>query len=638
VASPLQSWVVPRFRPLRYFAEAILIASAGLCAFLLRFEGTVPREYWRHLGISVAIWVVVKLLLFRWFGLDRRSWRFFSTHDAIRLLQANVVGSLISLPLLFLLTPTGFPRSVPVLDLILCALFMGGFAVVRRMALQKQSIGPASTSVSRPVVIYGAGQAGVSLLNEVRANPALGYDVIGFVDDDPMTAGMYVNNTLVLGAGVDLRSIAARNDVQEVLIAIPSASGDQMFTILQHCQAAGVRYRSVAALGEVVEGKGMAAQIRDVDVHDLLSRSPATLDHHLIAERIEGKIIMVTGAAGSIGAELCRQIARFRPAALVAFEIAETPLFYLDQQLRAEFESLTLHLEIGSIQNRRRIEQVIGQHRPSMIFHAAAYKHVPMMEANIFEAVENNVFGTLNVAEVARDYGVGEFVLISSDKAVRPTSVMGTTKRLCELLVLGLPSKTTRFVAVRFGNVLGSNGSVIPVFKQQIAEGGPVRVTHPDMRRYFMTIREAAQLVIQAAAMGRGGEIFVLDMGQQVKIVDLARKLIMLSGRVPDVDIKIEFSGTRPGEKLYEELNLDDERTVGTSHQKIKIFCGGEPELERLSLQTNALRRYCTEHNHAELMSLIQRMVPEYTPSNQALQQIDSPVPIRARSAAAGAS
>jgi len=407
-----------------------------------------------------------------------------------------------------------------------------------------------------------------------------------------------------------------------VLIALPSATGQEMARVLRYCQDAGVAFKTVPGLAEVIEGNGLATQIRDVAVEDLLGRTPVALDHGLIAAKLTGRVVLVSGAAGSIGSELCRQIARFEPAGIVGFEIGETALFHLEREMRQSFPAVPFDPEIGSVQNRQRIADVLEEYRPAVVFHAAAYKHVPMMESHAFEAVENNVFGTFNLAVEAARSGVGDFVMISSDKAVRPTNLMGATKRLAELLILSLQNGGTKFVAVRFGNVLGSNGSVIPIFKQQIATGGPVTVTHPEMRRYFMTIPEASQLVLQASTMGRGGEIFVLDMGGPVKIVDLARNLILLSGLRPDRDIKIEFTGTRPGEKLYEELNLMEEETIPTHHVKIRIFAGqGLPEAE-MEAYLDKLSEICRMRDLPRLVLTLKRMIPDYNPSAQLLSRV----------------
>ncbi len=597
--------------------EAALVALAGVGAFLLRFEFEIPAPYVPHLKVALAIWILVKLTAFQWHQLDRRAWRFFSIDDMLQVCSANLIGSLLSLPLVLWLAPTGFPRSIPIMDLMLCSLFIGTRYLIARLVIQARQ--PRAATPGTDVLIYGAGRAGVALLAETRANSSLGYNVLGFIDDDPKLTDFIVYSTSVLGRGAELKSIASRTGVREVLIALPSATAEEMVEILQYCQQARVRFRTVAALGEMVENKAIATQIRDVDVQDLLSRDPVELDRELLRSRIEGKVVMVTGAAGSIGSELCRQIARFRPSRLIAFEVAETPLFHLERELRTAFPELYLVLEIGNIRDQQRVSSVMKGHLPVMVYHAAAYKHVPIMESSVIEAITNNVFGTWNVAQAAAEHGVEEFVLISSDKAVHPTSVMGATKRLCELLIRSLPACPTRFVAVRFGNVLGSNGSVIPLFKQQIAKGGPITVTHPDMQRYFMTIPEASQLVLQASVMGQGGEIFVLEMGGQVKIVDIARKLILLSGLVPDTDIKIEFSGIRPGEKLYEELNLHDEETIATSHRKIKMFTGGGAPTSHVLAQLNHMRHLCDSRRLGDIVPLIQELVPEYSASKHVL-------------------
>jgi FlaA1/EpsC-like NDP-sugar epimerase len=395
-----------------------------------------------------------------------------------------------------------------------------------------------------------------------------------------------------------------------------------MTAVLKQCHAAGVSYKTVPGLAEVIEGNGLAGQIRDVAVEDLLGRNPVHLEEKQIRGALQGKVVLVTGAAGSIGSELCRQIARFQPAGIVGFEIAESPLFEIDREMRQAFPEIPFYPEIGSIQNRARLDEVFGQYAPSVAYHAAAYKHVPMMEAHVFEAIENNVFGTYNVAASAAAHGVEDFVMISSDKAVRPTNVMGATKRVAELLLLGMQNGSTKYVAVRFGNVLGSNGSVIPIFKKQIAAGGPVTVTHPEMRRFFMTIPEACQLVLQAAVMGEGGQICVLDMGEPVKIVDLARNLILLSGLRPDDDIKIEFSGMRPGEKLYEELSSLTEDTVPTAHEKIRIFTGnGMPDGDMVTW-IGYLREICQARETGRLVVALKEIVLDYSPSTHLLKRV----------------
>jgi FlaA1/EpsC-like NDP-sugar epimerase len=354
----------------------------------------------------------------------------------------------------------------------------------------------------------------------------------------------------------------------------------------------------------------------------LMGREPARLDQTPIRTTIEGRVVLVTGAAGSIGAELCRQIARFSPAAIVGFEIAESPLFEIDREMRQAYPAVPFHAEVGNVQNRVRLDEIFRKYRPALVYHAAAYKHVPLMEENPFEAVENNVFGTLNVAHAANEHGASSFIFISSDKAVRPTSVMGATKRVSELLLESLQNGGTQFIAVRFGNVLDSQGSVVQIFRKQIASGGPVTVTHPEMRRYFMTIPEASQLVLQASTMGGGGEIFVLDMGDPVRIVDLARQLILLSGLKPDEDVRVEFTGLRPGEKLYEELNLADEQIIPTRHEKIRAFAGACMRFEQGIHHLAVLRHACEERDLRALIFELKDMVPDYNPGKDLLRQV----------------
>jgi FlaA1/EpsC-like NDP-sugar epimerase len=474
-------------------------------------------------------------------------------------------------------------------------------------------------------LIYGAGDAGVTLLREIHQNPTLSFQILGFIDDDPAKTGRFIHGIKVFGNGAAMPLIVASRAIETVLIALPSATGAQMTAVLRQCHDAGVSYKTVPGLAEVIEKNGLAAQIREVAVEDLLGRNPIQLEEDQIRGTIQGKVVLVTGAAGSIGSELCRQITRFHPASIVGFEIAESPLFEIDREMRQSFPQVPFYPEIGSIQNRTRLDEVLRQHSPSIIYHAAAYKHVPMMEAHVFEAIENNVFGTYNVAAAAAEHGVEDFVMISSDKAVRPTNIMGATKRIAELLLLALQNGATRYVAVRFGNVLGSNGSVIPIFKKQIAAGGPVTVTHPEMRRFFMTIPEACQLVLQASAIGEGGQICVLDMGELVKIVDLARNLILLSGLKPDEDIKIEFSGMRPGEKLYEELSTMLEDTVPTTHEKIRIFVGnGMPNDDMLTWLAR-LRKISETRDIGRLVLTLKEIVQDYSPSTDLLKRIIEP-------------
>jgi FlaA1/EpsC-like NDP-sugar epimerase len=607
-------------RPVLWSAQIGVFALSGVAAFLLRFDLSLPPGYMRHLAYALPIWICVKMVVFHVAQLHRGWWRYFSVGDLVRLVLANVVGSALSCIVILCIAPSGFPRSIYLLELMICFLGTAGIRVIVRM-MADATANTWHGAAEKETLIYGAGEAGVTLLREIQRNPKLPYRVRGFLDDWPDKKGMRILGVPVLG-GVDrVVERVAKHHIDTILIAIPSATGAQMTRILERCHAARVECKTIPGLSEVIEERGLVGQIREVAVEDLLGRNPVHLEEGQIRN-----IVLVTGAAGSIGSEICRQIARFNPAGIVGFEIAETPLFEIDREMRQSFSGIPFYPEVGSVQNRARIDEVLRRYSPSIIYHAAAYKHVPMMEAHVFEAIENNVFGTSNVGKAAAEHGVEDFIMISSDKAVRPTNIMGATKRVAELLLLGLQNGGTRYAAVRFGNVLGSNGSVIPTFKKQIAAGGPVTVTHPEMRRYFMTIPEASQLVLQASIMGLSGEIAVLDMGAPVKIVDLARNLILLSGLRPNEDIKIEFTGIRPGEKLYEELNLMEEDTIPTSFEKIKIFtgnglpsCGMEPYLEELRL-------ICRRRNVLDLVFTLKDLIPDYNPSAQLLRRgVDHP-------------
>jgi FlaA1/EpsC-like NDP-sugar epimerase len=625
-AQKLVSKLTKIHRPVVWSVQLAVFALSAVLAFLLRFDFGLPPAYLKYLAYALPIWVVVKAVVFRVAGLDRGWWRYVSVTDLLRIVAGNLTGSALSCIAIFLIAPRGFPRSIYLLDLMICFLGTAGVRMIVRMMAEATSHGH-NGAPEKNTLIYGAGEAGVTLLREIQRNPKLLYRVRGFLDDWPGKKGIRVLGVPILGGGDEVELLVPKHKIDIILIAIPSASGAEMTRILERCHACGVECKTVPGLGDVIEERGLATQIRDVAVEDLLGRKPVRLEEDQIRATLEGKVVMVTGAAGSIGSELCRQIARFRPAGIVGFEIAESPLFEIDREMCQAFPQVPFYPEIGSVQNRTRLDEVLRQHSPSVIYHAAAYKHVPLMETHVFEAIENNVVGTYNLAMAAAENGVEDFVMISSDKAVRPTNVMGATKRIAELLLLTLQNGRTKYVAVRFGNVLGSNGSVIPIFKKQIAAGGPVTVTHPDMRRFFMTIPEACQLVLQAAVIGKGGQICVLDMGEPVKIVDLARNLILLSGLKPDDDIKIEFTGMRPGEKLYEELSTMLEDTVPTAHEKIRIFVGnGMPEGDMLTW-LNYLRETCAERNLGRLVVALKEIVLDYSPSTHLLKRVIPPTP-----------
>jgi FlaA1/EpsC-like NDP-sugar epimerase len=605
-------------RLLIFVVQTGIFAVSVAIAFLLRFDLSFPLAETAHLVSALIVYTVVKNIVFHTANLDRGWWGLVSLSDLPRLALANLLGSFFGTLVILQIAPRGFPRSIYVLDLLVCTLLTALVRLAARILIESSSQASAGT---KRTLIYGAGVAGISLVAEIRRNADLHYRIIGLIDDDPKKAGIVIHGVDVLGDGQKLGAIVRKYKVEMVLIAIPSASGQQMTVILRLCQDVGVSFKTVPGLGEIIKGDGLVNQVRDVAVEDLLGRSQAQLDEEEIARKLDGKVVLVTGAGGSIGSELCRQIARFHPKAIVGYEISENALFYLDLDMKEHFPGVSFHPEIGSVQKSQRLAEVLERYHPSILYHAAAYKHVPMMETHLFEALENNVFGSYYTARAAAEYGLEDFVMISTDKAVRPTSIMGVTKRLAELAVNSLQNGGTRFVSVRFGNVLGSNGSVIPLFKKQIASGGPVTVTHPEMLRYFMTIPEASQLVLQASTMGKGGEIFVLDMGDPVRIMDLARNLILLSGLRPGEDIRIEFSGIRPGEKLYEELQTFEESMISTGHKKVKIFTGPSMSFEEMKESIETLRRICAARDVTQLLLQLKEIIPDYNPSTNVLKR-----------------
>jgi FlaA1/EpsC-like NDP-sugar epimerase len=617
-------------RLVAYLKNLVVIIFAAFFAFELRFDGAMPARYFHAMEVAMAIWAVTKMAAFILGAVNQEHWRHTSIYEAERIVFANAAGSILGGLAIYTLLGgsggsrfggTGIPRSVYVLDWILSCFFMLGTRLMARVIAAARKARQAEGKRTR-TLIYGAGAAGLALLWELRQNQSLMIDVVGLIDDNPQTVGLTFDGKPVLGTGEELGAITRKHGVKRVLIAIPSATGPQMVRILKFAIDAGVDYKMVPSLGELIQGADLGKQIRDVAVEDLLGRKPVQLDQARLRERIYGKVVMVTGAGGSIGSEICRQIAQFRPLALVGLDSAETPLFQIERELEKSFPDLVFHAEIGSITRPDMLRRVMQHYQPSMLFHAAAYKHVSMMEKHVFAAVENNIFGTWQVALAAANNGVEDFVMISTDKAVRPTSMMGATKRVAELVIRALQMESgTKFVAVRFGNVLGSNGSVVPIFKEQIAAGGPVTVTHPEMRRYFMTIPEAAQLVLQAFSIGKGGEVFVLDMGESVKIVDLARDLILLSGLQPDRDIKIEFTGMRPGEKLFEELNLHDEHLVATSHAKIRSYASPyEVDVRQIKAYMQEFQQIVNTQDIARLVLLLKDLIPDYNPGSQLLK------------------
>lgn len=547
-------------------------------SLLLRFEGTVPRAILDLAPKLLLLTLAIRGLVHWRLGLFHGLWRYSGARDLLSLLQAAALSSvLIAAVWAFMRTGT-FPRSVLILDFAFSILIVGGLRfgirTIREIALHATRADRDAKSGDRRkrVLVLGAGDAGEMIMREITRIYAHRYEPIGFLDDSPAKLNERIHGVPVIGVLDDVALLAKREAIDEIIVAIPTATGPEMRRIVDLCRPTGASLRTVPAVDSLIDGRVTVSQLAEVAIEDLLGRAPVTLDAVAVQDFLRDRVVLVTGAGGSIGSELCKQICRFGPKCLLLVEQAENSLFETHRALLAEFPEITVVPLIADIGDSRRLDSIFGQERPAVVFHAAAHKHVPMMERNPGEAIKNNVFGTKKLADAADRAGVEHFVMVSTDKAVNPTSIMGVSKRAAEIYVQALSQRSkTQFVTVRFGNVLGSAGSVIPIFKQQIAAGGPVTVTHPDMQRYFMTIPEACQLILQAATFGRGGEIFVLDMGKPVKVVDLARDLIRLSGLLPDVDIPIEFSGIRPGEKLFEELSFATENATKTRHPKIFV-------------------------------------------------------------------
>ena len=550
--------------------DAVAAALAWSFAYLLRFNFELPPSYIVELR-QTLLWVVpLQLVIFWRFNLYRGIWRYASTTD-LRRIFLSIVLSAAAIPLVFWMLRLNLvvPRAVLVINPLLLILLMGGSRFVYRL-WKEQGLYGALKLHGEPVLVLGAGDAAASLAKDLSKSSD--WRLVGFLDDNSAYHGGTLNGVRVLGGLDSLPEWAKRLGVSQTIIAMPSSSHQQRKRAIQLCNQAHLKALTVPSFDDLMSGKVAVSQLRAVELDDLLGRDPVVLDNAGLHGLLNCKVVMVTGAGGSIGSEICRQVAHFTPAKLVLFELSEFALYTIEQELQQTFPEMNLVCLVGDVRDAARLDEVMQQHKPGVLFHAAAYKHVPLMERhNAWQAIRNNVLGTWTVARAAQQHGVAKFVMISTDKAVNPTNVMGASKRLAEMVCQGLqPSGSTRFVMVRFGNVLGSTGSVIPKFRAQIAQGGPITVTHPEITRYFMSIPEAAQLVLQAGLMGQGGEIFVLDMGEPVKIVDLARDLIRLSGYTED-EIKIVFSGLRPGEKLYEELLADNERTLPTTHPKLRI-------------------------------------------------------------------
>jgi len=560
---------INRYRIPEILGDIILVAVAFFLAFLLRFDFSVPSNQLALLKTFILPVLGAKLVIFYFTGLYRRMWRYASIRDFYVIILASILGTLAVIVIIFFIYRAAFPRSVVALDGILTmALTMGArFAVrgVRELGL-KNIFAPAI----KPILIVGAGDTGETILREMLKRRELSYKPVGLIDDDHGKQGLRIHGVRVLGTRKNLRELINKYHIEEVIISMPAVSREVIRDIFFQCQEVGVKCRTLPGIYQMIDGMVSVELIKEVGVEDILGREPVRIDLKKVKSYISGKSVLVTGAGGSIGSEICRQISRMEPSSLIMVDQAEGSLFEIEQELLRESVFTSAVAIVADITNRARTKAIFQRHEPSVVFHAAAYKHVPLMESNPVEAIVNNLISTKTVAELAIQSGVEKFVFISTDKAVEPVSAMGTSKALAEKLMRALAQdSSTKFVIVRFGNVLDSSGSVVPIFRRQIAQGGPVTVTHPDMTRYFMTIPEAIQLVIQAGSMGKGGELFVLDMGEQVPILELARNMIRLSGLNPEKDIRIEFSGIRPGEKLHEKLFWDDEEALPTEQKRI---------------------------------------------------------------------
>ena len=597
--------------------DALIVAGAWWLAWSLRFDQVRPVYYDRYLEWPIVLLVVgIKLPVFALSGFYNRWWRYVSTRDMWTAFRGVVLAS-IAVFLVFTLFDVhrvSVPRGIWFIDLLLCMAFVAGSRLLARTIIERPLPGRIVTR-GKEAIIVGAGDAGQLVVKEMQRSPALGYTPIGLLDDDPRKRNLRLHGVRVLGTTSDLEHVIRDRRPDEVLIAIPTASGEVRARIFETARALNVSVKTLPSLSDLVSGDAhLARQLRPVEVEDVLGREPVEVDFDSISDYLKGEVVIVTGAGGSIGSELCRQIARVEPAKLVLLDHAEPALFEIERELVRERGFRAAAAVVGDVRDPVKLRQVFDKYRPGVVFHAAAYKHVAMMEANPIEAVRNNTLGTRVVADVAVEYGAKRFVLVSTDKAANPRTVMGQSKALAEWIIETWGHRAdvgTRFVGVRFGNVLGSSGSVVPIFRRQIARGGPVTVTHPEMTRFFMTIPEAVQLIVQAGAIGGRGQVYVLDMGEPVRIVDLAEKMIRLSGKEPGTEIAVDFIGPAPGEKLHEELVGDGETVVPSPHPKIDLITRPPVDADWLEAELALLERLVEEGETLELVGELRRLVDE---------------------------
>ena len=578
--------------------DAILIVISFFLAFILRFEGKIFGNALGSMHFSVflsnsVVLIVIKIVVFYFLGLYKSLWRYASIEEVVQVIMASFAANAAVVSFMVISVQT-LPRSIYILAFMFDVTLVGGVRFSYRVFRRFSRFGFIDMFIKKKynrVMIIGAGEAGAMIIKELKNHEELNSRAVAVIDDNKSKLGSKINGVPVLGNKYNIKEIAEKKNIDEIIIAIPSALKNATREILEECSKTKCKLKIVPGIYELIDEKVSIKTIRDVEIEDLLGREEVKVDLDEISGYVENKVVLVTGAGGSIGSELCRQIASFKPKQLLILDIYENTMFEIENELKKDYAELNIEAIIASVRDKKRLESIFSKFSPNVVFHAAAHKHVPLMENNPQEAIKNNVFGTYNVAICADMYNIEKFVLISTDKAVNPTNIMGATKRLAEMIVQSINKMSnTEFVAVRFGNVLGSNGSVIPFFKKQIEEGGPVTVTHAEVTRYFMTIPEAVQLIIQAGGMAGGGEIFVLDMGKPVKIIDLAHNLIRLSGFEPDIDIKVNIIGLRPGEKLYEELLLDEEGMKETKHEKIFIAKPIFTDLKQLTLELEVLK------------------------------------------------
>lgn len=594
--------------------DLAVVALAWLGAYWVRFNlASIPDAYWQRALEALPIVVVLQLAAYLFFRVQRGVWRYVSMPDLVRVFKAGVVGTLAIFVVLFLVYRLDqIPRSLPLLYLLL---LLGGWATPRLIYRRLKEHAQGMLAGGERVLIVGAGQAGEYLVRDLLRNARGRYLPIAFVDDKARRLGHDVYGIPVAGECAEIPALCHSLEIDLIVLAVPSATSEQMRRLVDLCEDAGAPFRTLPPLADIVSGAAAIGELREVSLDDLLGRDPVALDWAGITAGLGRRRVLVTGAGGSIGSELCRQLARLQPAVLVLADNGEFNLYAIEHELRNAHPELNLGVYLCDVVDSVALNQLMLHYRPEVVFHAAAYKHVPLLEHQLREAIRNNVLGTRNVAEAAHRCGCSEFVLVSTDKAVNPANIMGATKRLAEIYCQNLNARSqTRFITVRFGNVLGSTGSVVPLFRQQIAAGGPVTVTHPEIERYFMTIPEACQLIMQAAVLGRGGEIFVLDMGRPVKIRDLAEQMIRMSGKKVGSEIEIRYTGLRPGEKLYEELFHVKEALQTTDHAKIFLARHREVNWEQMSAAFERIEQACTTLDSDALRRELTRLVPDYRP------------------------